>query len=87
MGHVRRLVTVSLVTAACLLPFSSPANALTSTGSVSQTGTDCYQNFNNDYNILRAWGFNHEDAFRWANAVFEDCLNSGDVPQVPYPQD
>ncbi|WP_329083797.1 MULTISPECIES: hypothetical protein [unclassified Streptosporangium] len=65
MKHARRLVIASLATAALLVPIGTPAYA-----------TDCYQDFNSNYNNLRSQGYSHNAAAAAATITYEECLET-----------
>ncbi|WP_329083798.1 MULTISPECIES: hypothetical protein [unclassified Streptosporangium] len=65
MKHARRLVIASLATVAWLIPAGTPAHA-----------SECYQDFNHNYNVLRSQGYSHEVAFSDALITYEECLET-----------
>ncbi|ACZ88228.1 hypothetical protein [Streptosporangium roseum] len=75
MKNGRRLVIASLLASAWLLPVSTPAHA----------EAQCYQIFNNNYNVLRDQGWSHERAFASALATYDECRANNDSPETDIP--
>ncbi|MFI9596275.1 hypothetical protein [Nonomuraea sp. NPDC052265] len=76
MRHARRLVVASLLAAACMIPAAVPAQA-----------AECYQIYNNNYQLLIKKGWSHEKASAEANAVYEECLRLNENPASDHPTD
>ncbi|MEV0970882.1 hypothetical protein [Microtetraspora glauca] len=75
MRHARRLVIASLLAAAWIVPATVPAQAAAQ--------AECYQIYNNNYNVLRSWGWSHEKASAEALAVYEECLRLNAATDTP----